>query len=132
MEFASENNPHKLNYVTKNYIDGMPLMMKLSISGKVQKHQGSYGGTYFLQEDKTNDRYYWIHQSGEKAIWWDTSSKPYCWIIGKFEDLGNYMFGIAGIRGPLTYDSPPNQITNGWMYFVNTYWQSTNRVCEAI
>ena len=84
--------------------------MKLSIGGEAQKYQASFGGTYFLQEDKTNNNCYWIHQSGYLAIWWSTTDK---WMVGHFEDLGT---SRACIKGPSNNDSPPNQITNGWQY----------------
>ena len=86
--------------------------MKLFISGEVQKHQDEKGGTYFLQEDKTNNKPIWIHQRGGKAIWWDNTSPPY-WIVGSFENLGS---SIGGIIGPSNNDSSPNQISNGWSY----------------
>ena len=94
--------------------------MKLSISGEVQKHQGDRGGTYFLQEDMTNNKPFWIHQSGGKAIWWDKDVDK--WNVGNFEDLGSE---FAGIKGPSNNDSPPNQITNGWRYH-NRGWHDTD------
>ena len=97
--------------------------MKLSISGEAQKHQGAWGGTYFLQEDKTNDKPFWIHQSGGKAIWW--GDWKYKWKVDNFEDLGS---SAAGISGPSNNDSPPNQITNGWRYYDGTNWLDTNDV----
>ena len=97
--------------------------MKLSISGEPQKHQGARGGTYFLQEDKTNGKPYWVHQSGGKAIWWDNDFNN--WKVGNFEHLGS---STAGIKGPSNNDSPPNQITsNGWQY-ANNGWHDTNGV----
>ena len=95
--------------------------MKLSISGEAQ-YQGDNGGTYFLQEDKTNNKPYWIHQSGGMAIWWDNEYNK--WKIGPFEHLGSE---IAGIIGPSNNDSPPNQITNGWK-FANNGFHDTNGV----
>ena len=97
--------------------DGYPLKMKISLSGEAQI-QGDQGGTYFLQEDKTNNRCYWIHQSGGKAIWWDNNG---FWVVGDFEDLGS---SRAGIRGQSNNDSPPNQITNVWRYS-NNGWHDT-------
>ena len=108
------NNPNSIS-------DGYPLKMKLSISGEAQKHQGVLGGTYFLQEDTRNNKSFWIHKSGGKAIWWSTTDK---WLIGTFEDLGSL---TAGIKGPSNNDSPPNQITNGWRYS-NSGWHDTNDV----
>ena len=90
--------------------DVYPLKMKLSIGGEAQKYQATNGGTYFLQEDKTNNNRYWIHQSGYIAIWWSTTDE---WMVGDFEDLGT---SRACIKGPSNNDSPPNQITNGWQY----------------
>ena len=95
--------------------------MKLSISGEAQ-YQGERGGTYFLQEDKTNKKPFWIHQSGEKAIWWSTTEQ---WMVGNFENLRT---SRAGIKGPSNNDSPPNQITNGWRYYNGTNWLDTNDV----
>ena len=100
--------------------------MKLSISGEVQKHQGDRGGTYFLQQDMTNNKPFWIHQSGSKAIWWDKDVDK--WNVGAFEYLGSE---FAGIKGPSNNDSPPNQITNGWQYAPqdpNVPWTDTNDV----
>ena len=104
--------------------DVYPLKMKLSICGEVQKYQCVHGGTYFLQEDKTNNKPYWIHQSGDIAIWWSTSEH---WIVGGFEDLGS---SRGGILGTSNNDSPPNQITNGWQYanIANNEWVDTNDV----
>ena len=85
--------------------------MKLSISGEVQRIQGSRGGTYFLKEDKTNNKHFWIHQSGGMAIWWDNDYDN--WKVGTFEGLGS---SLAGIIGPSNYDGSPNQISNGWSY----------------
>ena len=98
--------------------------MKLSFSGEAQKHQGIRGGTYFLQEDKTNNKPYWIHKSDGKAIWWDKEVDK--WNVGDFENLGS---AFAGIKGPSNNDSPPNQITNGWKYTtVDKQWLDTNGV----
>ena len=99
--------------------------MKLSISGEAQ-YQGDNGGTYFLQEDKTNNKPYWIHQSGGMAIWWDNEYNK--WKIGPFEHLGSE---IAGIIGPSNNDNSPNQIINGWQYAPedsNVPWTDTNDV----
>ena len=98
--------------------------MKLSISGEVQKHQGDEGGTYFLQENKTNNKPFWVHQSGGNAIWWSTTEQ---WIVGVFEGLGS---SKGGILGPSNKDSPPNQIINGWQYanIANEEWVDTNDV----
>ena len=98
------------------------MKLKLSIGVEAQKHQGTNGGTYSLQEDKTNNKPYWIHQSGGKAIWWVNDFDK--WIVGNFENLGKDM---AGILGPSNNDSPPNQITNGWRYS-NSGWYDTNDV----
>ena len=98
--------------------------MKLSISGEARKHQASRGGAYFLQEDKTNNKPFWVHQSGCKAIWWDNTSPP-SWMVGDFEYLGS---STAGIVGPSDNDSPPNQITNGWKYANINQWSDTNDV----
>ena len=96
--------------------------MKLSFSGEAQKHQGANGGTFILQEDKINNKVYWIHQSGYRAIWWDNNFNK--WKVGAFEYLGSE---FAGIKGPSNNDSPPNQITNGWKYH-NNGWLDTNGV----
>ena len=96
--------------------------MKLSIGGEAQKHQGARGGTYFLREDKTNGKCYWIHQSGGQAIWWSPNDK---WIVGDFEDLGS---SINPVDGPSNNQDPPNQITNGWRYYDGTNWLDTNDV----
>ena len=98
------------------------MKLKLSIGVEAQKHQGTNGGTYSLQEDKTNNKPYWIHQSGGKAIWWVNDFDK--WIVGNFEDLGS---STAGIIGPSNNDSPPNQITNGWRHH-NNGWHGTNDV----
>ena len=100
--------------------DGYPLKMQLSISGEVQKHQSTKGGTYFLQENKTNGKPFWIHQSGGKAIWSDNNFNK--WKVGAFEYFGSE---FAGIKGPSNNDSPPNQITNGWRYH-NRGWHDTD------
>ena len=100
--------------------------MKLSISKEAQKGQGDHGGTYFLQEDKINNKAYWIHQSDGKAIWWDKDVEK--WNVGSIKDLGS---DIAGIKGPFDNDSPPNQlnqITNGWRYWNGDKWLYTNDV----
>ena len=100
------------------------MKLKLSIGVEAQKHQGTNGGTYSLQEDKTNNKPYWIHQSGDMAIWWSTIER---WIVGVFEDLGS---SKGGILGPSNNDSPPNQIINGWQYanIANKEWVDTNDV----
>ena len=95
--------------------------MKFSISGEAQEHQAGFGGTYFLQEDKTNNKPFWIHQSGGKAIWRSTTEQ---WIVGVFEGLGS---SKGGILGPSNNDSPLNQITNRWKYH-NNGWLDTNDV----
>ena len=97
--------------------------MKLSISGEVERYLCDYGGNYFLKEDVTNGKPYWIHQSGGKAIWWDSPNPP-SWIVGDFEDLGS---STASIIGPSNNDSPPNQINNGWQYanFASKEWVDT-------
>ena len=95
--------------------------MKLSISGEAQ-YQGERGGTYFLQEDKTNKKPFWIHQSGEKAIWWSTTEQ---WIVGSFGNLGS---SKAGIIGTSNNGGPPNQITNGWQYAKDGSLHDTNDV----
>ena len=97
--------------------------MKLSISGEPQKHQGARGGTYFLQEDKTNGKPYWVHQSDGKAIWWDKVVNK--WMVGNFKDLGK---DFGGIIGPSNNDSPPNQINNGWQYGKASSFHNTNDV----
>ena len=102
--------------------DGYPLKMKISIGGEAQKHQFANGGTYFLQEDIRNNKPFWVHQSGGKAIWWDNYYDN--WNVGDFEYLGS---STAGIKGPCNNDSPPNQITNGWRYS-NKGWHDTNDV----
>ena len=102
--------------------DVYPLKMKLSIGGEAQKYQATNGGTYFLQEDKTNNNRYWIHQSGYIAIWWSPTDK---WIVGDFDFLGS---SRAGILGPSNNDSPPNQTTNGWQYWNGTNWHTANDV----
>ena len=95
--------------------------MKLSISGKAQ-YQGAVGGTYFLQRNMTNNKQYWIHQSGGKAIWWVNDFN--LWVVGTFEGLGS---STASIKGPSNNDTPPNQITNGWRYCLGG-WHDTNGV----
>ena len=102
--------------------DGYPLKMKFSISGEAQEHQAGFGGTYFLQEDKTNNKPFWVHQSGDSAIWW--SPNDY-WNIGKFSDLGKKP---TAIYGPSNNDSPPYQITNGWWYWNGDEWLDTNDI----
>ena len=97
--------------------------MKLSINGEAQKFQGSRGGTYFLQEYKTNNKPSWIQQSGKNAIWWDKASSP-SWIVGPFEYLGS---STAGILGPSNINNPPNQINNGWRYYDGN-WIDTNDI----
>ena len=96
--------------------------MKLSIIGGAQKHQGASGGTYFLQEEKTNNKPFWIHQSGGKAIWW--SPNDY-WNIGEFSNLG---ITTTGIYGPSNNDNPPNKINNGWHYYNGTNWPDADDV----
>ena len=96
--------------------------MKLFIGGEAQKHQDLKGGTYFLQEDKINNKPFWIHQSGYKAIWW--SPNDY-WNIGGFSNLGKTQ---TGIYGPKNNESPPNQIKNGWQYCDGTNFHDTNDV----
>ena len=104
--------------------DGYPLKMKLSFSGEAQKHQGANGGTFILQEDKINNKVYWIHQSGYRAIWWDNNFNK--WKVGAIKYLGSE---FAGIKGPSNNDIPPNQITNGWKYTTgNQQWPDTNDV----
>ena len=104
--------------------DGYPLKMKLSISGEAQKHQGGYGATYFLQEDTRNNKPFWVHQSGYRAIWWREDCQ--CWNVGHYSKLGE---NSGGIKGPSNNDSPPNQITNGWQYAISgTNWLDTNGV----
>ena len=100
--------------------------MKLSIGGEAKKYQASSGGTYFLQEDKTNNKPYWIHQSGDMAIWWSTIER---WIVGGFEDLGS---SKGGILAPSNNDSPPNQITNGWKYANNGFYDTNGVHFEDI
>ena len=95
--------------------------MKLSISGKAQ-YQGAVGGTYFLQRNMTNNKQYWIHQSGGKAIWWVNDFN--LWVVG---DVGYLGSSTAGIKGPPNNDSPPNQITNGWQYATDK-WTDTNGI----
>ena len=105
--------------------DGYPLKLKLFISGDAQKNVGQLGGTYFLQENKINNKYYWIHQNGRKLIWWDNSG---FWVVGDFEDLRS---SSGGIKGPSNNDSPPNQITKIWQYAPqdpNEPWTNTNDV----
>ena len=103
--------------------------MKLSISGEAQQQHGVKGGTYFLQEDKINNKPYWIHQSGGNAIWWN--DKYDYWMVGNFENLGK---DFGNIAGPSKNDSPPNQITNGWQCYYDgtnddeTNWHDTNGV----
>ena len=75
--------------------------MKLFISGEAQKHQGANGGTYFLQEEKTNNKPFWVHQSGGKAIWWSNDFN--LWAIGNLEYL---RASEGGIKGPSNNDSP--------------------------
>jgi len=104
-------------------LNGYPLKMKLSISGKAQKHQDSRGGTYFLQEDTRNNKPYWIHQSGGMAIWRDNDFDN--WKVGRFDYLGS---SSAGIKGPSNNDSPPNQISNGWQRAKDGYFHDTNDV----
>ena len=104
--------------------DGYPLKIRLFISGEAQKCD--FGGTYFLQEDTRNNKAYWIHQSGGKAIWWDNDFDN--WKVGSFGNLGS---STAGIIGPSNNDSPPNQITNGWKYWKysdGSNWHDTNDV----
>ena len=99
--------------------------MKLSNSGEAQKHRGDSGGIYFLQEDKINNKPYWIHQSHGKAIWWDNNG---FWVVGNFGNLGS---STASIIGPSNNNSPPNQITNGWQYGPqdpNEPWTDTNDI----
>ena len=96
--------------------------MKLSISGEAQKYQAHIGGTYFLQENKTNNKPFWIHQSGGKAIWWNPNNY---WMVGNFEDLGKDM---GGIKGPSNSDNPPNRINNGWQYGKARSFHNTNDV----
>ena len=91
--------------------------MKLSISGEAHNHHGSKGGTYFLQEDMINDKPYWVHQSGGKAIWWNI--KYDMWMIGNFEDLNK---NLGSIKSPPNNARPPNQITNDWRYWNGTNW----------
>ena len=100
--------------------------MKLSLSEEAQK-QASFGGTYFLQEDMTNDKPYWIHQCGGKAIWWDRDIDN--WKVGDIEYLGS---SIGGIKGPSNNDSPPNQITNGWKYANNGFYDTNGVHFEDI
>ena len=94
--------------------------MKLSLSGEAQENQGGKGGTYFLQEDKTNNKPFWIHQSGYRAIWWNDY-----WMVGNFEDLGK---DLGSIKYPSNNESPPNQVTNGWQFYDGTNWLETNGV----
>ena len=96
--------------------------MKLFIGGEAKTLQGGRGGTYFLQEDKINNKVYWIHQSGYRAIWWDNNFNK--WKVGAIKYLGSE---FAGIKGPSNNDSPPNQITNGWK-FANNGFHDTNGV----
>ena len=72
--------------------DVYPLKMKLSIGGEAQKYQATNGGTYFLQEDKSNNKAHWVHKSGGKAIWWDKEVDK--WNVGNFENFGSAIAGI--------------------------------------
>ena len=99
--------------------------MKLFTSLEAQKGHRAMGGTYILQEDMTNNKPYWIHQSGEKAIWWDDKVTHPCWKAGNFKDLGS---SKGSIFGPSNNDSAPNQITNGWQYTAKDGFHDTNDV----
>ena len=100
----------------------MPVKMKLNLNGKAHKHQGTKGGTYFLQKDTTNGKAHWINQSGYKAIWWSPEG---WWTVGSLDNLGS---SAAGIDGPSSNDSPPNKIINGWKYWNGEEWHDTNGV----
>ena len=124
LEMFSITNQFLLNE-SKLISDGYPLKIKLSIIGEAQNLVGNFGGTYFLQEDTRNNKHYWIHQSGGKAIWWDNTSPP-SWMVGRSEDLGS---SRAGILGPSNNDSPPNQITsNSWQYGKDGSFHDTNDI----
>ena len=121
-ELFSITNQFILNE-SKLILDGYPTKMKLSISGEAEKYQGSFGGTYFLQENKTNTYPYLIHQSGQYAIWWINGIN--FWAVGNFVDLGSTR---AAIIGPSNNNSPPNKITNGWKYAKSGSLRNTNGV----
>ena len=67
------------------------------------------------------DKPSWIHQSKETAIKWDNDLNKW-----KVEDLG--CSPTAGIIGPSSNNSPPNQINNGWRYWNGAEWVDTNAV----
>ena len=92
------------------FLDGIPMKMKLSLSGEAQEQFGAKisRGIYFLQENTTNGKPFWIHQSGDKAIWW-LSDK---WIVTPLEEINKWYLGY--LNGPSGVHKFPCQITNGW------------------
>ena len=94
--------------------------LKLILNGKIQDEQGSYGGTYLLQEGKTNEKNYWIHQSKDSAIWWDKVNDK--WNIGTPKNLGS---STSAIKGPFNNDSLPSLINEGWKYWDGSDWQKS-------
>ena len=62
----------------KIFLDGMPVMLNLSLSGDPQNFKGYLGGTYFLQEDTENGKLVWINQIDNNAIWWNIDT----WMVG--------------------------------------------------
>ena len=95
--------------------------MEISLSGEAKQNHALVVGTYYLQENMSVKKPYWIGQTGMVAIWWDHN----CWKIGLAEHLTSQ---YADIIGPSNNGDSPHQITDGWRCLNGTEYVGTNDI----
>ena len=92
----------------------------MTLYGDAKKAYPSKAGIYHLAPMMVNGKSYWVHASGEHAIWFSPKAKG-LWIIGEIADAGTTQMAIC------TYDavSVP-QKASVWKYYKNAKCQWTS------
>lgn len=94
-----------------------PKRIRLITTGKPLQNQQSLGvgGTYILQDDKHNDKPYYVHRSGQWSISWRKGTKS--WNIGGKSANIDAGRDVGYIIGPSNDNNPPHKIKFGWNYW---------------
>jgi len=88
----------------------------VTLYGGAEKKNPAKAGIYHLAPMTVNGKSYWVHTSGEFAIWCDPSGK---WDIGDIADAGttrSYIYTVDAVSVP--------QKASVWKYWFDGKWQS--------
>ena len=81
----------------------------MTLYGEAKKGHFARAGIYHLAPKMVNEKSYWVHASGEHAIWFDPYGR---WIIGDIDDAGKnlgYIHTVDDVSVP--------QKASVWKYF---------------